>query len=70
MWNLKYGTNEPICKTETDSKKTGLWLPRWGGGEGEGSTEGLGLHMQAIAFRMNKQQSPTIQHRALYGIIL
>ena len=21
MWNLKYGTNEPICKTETDSWK-------------------------------------------------
>ena len=20
MWNLKYGTNEPICKTETDSQ--------------------------------------------------
>ena len=40
------------------------------GGEGVGSTESLGLHMQAIAFRMNKQQSPTIQHRALYGIIL
>ena len=21
MWNLKYGTNEPIYKTETDSQK-------------------------------------------------
>ena len=20
MWNLKYGTSEPICKTETDSQ--------------------------------------------------
>ena len=20
MWNLKYGTNEPICKTETESQ--------------------------------------------------
>ena len=20
MWNVKYGTNEPICKTETDSQ--------------------------------------------------
>ena len=30
MWNLKYDTNEPIYKTETDSKteKTDLWL--WG----------------------------------------
>ena len=32
MWNLKYGTNEPIYKTETDSESR-LWLPR---GKGEG----------------------------------
>ena len=40
MWNLKYGTNEPISKKETDSQtqKTDLWLP-WGWGEGEGKTE-------------------------------
>ena len=35
MWNLKYGTNELIYKTETDSQteRTDLWLPResWGG---------------------------------------
>ena len=31
MWNLKYGTNELIYKTETDlyAKSTDLWLP-WG----------------------------------------
>ena len=30
MWNLKYDTNKPIYKTETDSqtKKTNLWLPK------------------------------------------
>ena len=35
MWNLKYGTNEPIYKTETDSQtwRTDLWLP---GGRGVG----------------------------------
>ena len=34
LWNLKYGTNEPIHKTEIDSqtKKTNLWLP-----EGKGA---------------------------------
>ena len=26
MWNLKYGTNELICETETDSQKTDLCL--------------------------------------------
>ena len=33
MWNLKYGTNEPIYKTEIDSQtqRTDLWLPRWRG---------------------------------------
>ena len=34
MWNLKYDTNEPIYKTETDSQteRTNPWLPRgaWG----------------------------------------
>ena len=30
MWNLKYGTDDPIYKIETDSQKwrTELWLPR------------------------------------------
>ena len=36
MWNLNYGTDEPIYKTETDSQtqRTDLWLGRgqlgWG----------------------------------------
>ena len=44
MWNLKYDTNEPIYKTETDSQseRTDLWLPR-GRGVGEGRTGSLGL---------------------------
>ena len=30
MWNVKYGTNEPIYGTEIDSQtwRTDLWLPR------------------------------------------
>ena len=30
MWNLKYGTNEQICKTEADTQtwRIDLWLPR------------------------------------------
>ena len=44
MWNLKYGTNELIYKTETDSQtqRTDLWLPRESG-LGEGRSESLGL---------------------------
>ena len=44
MWNLKYGRDEPIYKTETDSqtKRTHLRLPK-GGGEGVGWTGSLGV---------------------------
>jgi len=28
LWNLKYDTNELIYKTETDSQKINLWLPK------------------------------------------
>ena len=44
VWNLKYGTNEFICKTETDLQtwRTDFWLPN-GRGEGVGQTESLEL---------------------------
>ena len=44
MWNLKYGTCEPIYKTERDSQtyRTDLWLPG-GMREGVGWTGSLGL---------------------------
>ena len=35
MWNLKYDTNEPIYKTERQTQRVDLWLPKgegsWGG---------------------------------------
>ena len=42
MWNLKYGTDEPIYRTEIDSQiwRADLWLPR-GRGEGVGWTGSL-----------------------------
>ena len=67
MWNLKYGT--AYLQNRNRLKENRLVVAK-GEGEGEGCTESLGLHMQAIKFRMNKQRSPTVQHRALYGIIL
>ena len=38
MWNLKYGTVEPISRKETDSQtwRTDLWLPRGMARECEG----------------------------------
>ena len=43
-WNLKYGTNEPILRTEGDSLawRTDLWLPR-GRRQRVGWTGSLGL---------------------------
>ena len=43
VWNLKYYTNKPICKTETDSQtwRTDLWLPK-GGGQGRGGVGSWG----------------------------
>ena len=36
MWNLNYDTNELTYKTETDSQRVDLWLPR---GRGRGRDE-------------------------------
>ena len=31
MWNLKYGANEPIYKSETDSRQNRLVITKWEG---------------------------------------
>ena len=60
-WTLKYNTNEPIFKTETDSD---LWLLRgrgdWGGMEWSLWWTGI--------YSLDKQQSPTVNHREIYSI--
>ena len=56
MWNLKYGTNESIYKTEIDSQiqRTDLWLPRGRGRKQDG--RGVwGQQMQTITFKVDKQ---------------
>ena len=64
MWNLKYGTNKPIYKIETDlqTQRIGLWLPK-----GRSELGVWGWQMQTITFRMD-EQDPSIQHRELYSI--
>ena len=42
MWNLIYDTDKLVYKTETDSRREDLWLPR-GRGEAEGGAGSLGL---------------------------
>ena len=68
MWNLKYGTNEPMYKTKDSwTQRTDLWLPK----VVRERVSGLGVwgqQMQTITFRMDKQWGPTVQHRELYPI--
>ena len=65
MWNLKYGTDDPMDRTETDSQtwRTDLRFPRGREGEGWGV---WGSKVQTIAFRVDKQGGPVVQHRELY----
>ena len=39
MWNLKYGINEPPCKTDSETWRSDLWLPRRRAG-------GRGMHQE------------------------
>ena len=63
MWNLilKKDTNELIYKTETDSqtKKTNLWLPKEKGG-GRNKSGAWDEHAYTTIYRMDKQQGPTV----------
>ena len=69
MWNLKYGTNEHIYKTETDSQtqKTDLWFPRERGWRKDGFGV-WGQQMQTIIYRTDKQQGP-IENYTQYPVI-
>ena len=55
MWNLKYGTNEPIYKTETGTQtQIRLWLPRRGGEKRDGLVGRCKqLHLEWIATKFN-----------------
>ena len=57
MWNLKYDTNEPICKAETDSQtqRAGPWLPRTREGE-----DGLGVWDQQMQTTEYKTDNNTV----------
>ena len=59
MPNPKYGINEPIYETETESQTENRLVVAKGEEVGEGWS---GI------YRMNKQQGPTVEHRELYSI--
>ena len=70
MWNLKYVTNEPIYKSETETTdiENRLVVARLEGGRKRDELGVWGYYMQTITFKMDKQQGPTVQHRELYPI--
>ena len=74
MWNLKYGINKPIYKTETDSQvwRADLWLARRGGrrewdGLGVGSSGCKLLQLEWISNEVLLYNTGTISSlRELY----
>ena len=68
MWNLKRGTNAHIHKTSRScccqGEESSLVVAR-GRREGVEWMGSLGLVDATVAFRMNQQGGPTIQHREL-----
>ena len=65
LWNLKYGIDNPIYKTETyhhQGEQTCGSKRQWGEWDGLAV---LGFGMQAVIFGMHGQLGPTVQHREL-----
>ena len=64
---IKHYANKHICETEADSQtqRTDSCAKVRGRGHGSGVWS---LQMQTIIYRMDKQQSLTIQHRELYSL--
>ena len=54
MWNLKYGTDDPTCKTETDHRHVEPTCC-WGGAGEVGWTRSLGWWIQTVTLGMDGQ---------------
>ena len=69
MWSLKYDTNELIYEIgRFRDVENRLVVAK---GEGGGGRDGLGVwgeQMQAVIYRLDKQQDPTVQHRKIYSV--
>ena len=65
VWNLKYGTSDPIFKTETDIENR-LVVAKGRGWRRDG-VGGCGWQMQTTVHGGDKQ-GPTVSHRELYSM--
>ena len=69
MWNMKYGTNEPIYKTADSEMQRRLVVAKEGVGRERDGLGVWGWQMQTITFRIDKQ-GPTVQHNLLGKTIM
>ena len=60
LWNLKYGTDDPIYKTETNHISEEQTCDSQGRGERVGWTGSSRLGMQTVIFGMDGQWGPTV----------
>ena len=66
LWNLKYGTDDPTYKTETDQGQAEQTCGSQGRGWREWDGQGVwGLGMQTVTFGMDGQWGCTLQHGEL-----
>ena len=64
MWDLKYGTDYPIYKTETDHGQGEQTCGSWGEGGGSGMDGHFRIFLDANCYIWNGGQwCPTAQHR-------
>ena len=71
MWNLKYGTDDPILKNKT--KQIMAKESRHGVTQGERGGSGIDEHLGAFLdansyFGMDRQWDPNVQDREMYVI--
>ena len=59
---------ETLYETETDSDIENRLVVAKGEGWGRDGVGVCGQKMQASIYKMDKQQSPTVQHRELYSV--
>ena len=62
MWNLKYGTDDPIYETEIITDMESSLVVASG-------QEVWGWWMKTVTFGMDGKWGPTIQHRELHVIV-
>ena len=66
MWNLTYGTDDPVFKEETDNGQGEQTCGSQGGSKmGWGGWAVWAFYMQTLIFGMDGQWGPTVQHRKM-----